>query len=125
MIHHWETTQPADSYDFRSARDSWREHRTTLARYLTNEEWDNATAAVQLLAGIDGLRPGEIGRPTSHAEERGMSREALEMGIIQLLDSRLERATIALERLASGPRHVKRIREELAEFEREQALDDG
>jgi hypothetical protein len=77
------------------------------------KEWDSVSEAARLLAGIDGTRPGELGQPTSHAEEVGWTPEALEMGILELASRRLMQATVVLERLASGRRYMRRVQREL------------
>jgi hypothetical protein len=106
-------------YDFGFALDQWRDDRGVLARSLTNQEWEDVADAAQLVAAISGLRPGEVGKPTTHGRELGFTEEALEQGIINLLADRLLRATTSLERAASGRRHARRVKRESEALEAE------
>lgn len=48
-------------------------------------------ATAQLFSGVDGCRPGEVGRPTSHALNRGFTAGELEAGVLKLLADSLPR----------------------------------
>jgi hypothetical protein len=103
-------------YDFSGPLETWRENRGTLARTLTNEEWETVSEAVGLVLSVHGAQPGRIGRPTPHAREVGMTDEMLEAGIIDLLVRRADAAVLALQRTAFGrgtAREVERERKEL------------
>jgi hypothetical protein len=99
-------------YDFSQALQTWREHRGVLARILTNDEWEEVSAAVELLGGVHGSDPGAIGRPTRHGRESGWTPEMFERGIIELLQDRVDKAVMALQRTAFGRREARAVERE-------------
>lgn len=76
-------------------------------------------AAAQLLSGVDGCRPGEVGRPTSHALNRGFAAGELEAGVLKLLADRLLEATVSLEGSAAGRRYSRQIKREMKQLSNE------
>ncbi len=118
-----ESARP-EIYDFNDAVEEWREHRTALARSLTNEEWEDVVSAAQLLTSVTGSRRGEVGRPVGHPEdeetlENGVTVEALERAVLEMLSNRLVRAATSLERVAAGRSAARKLKREAEELNAE------
>lgn len=104
--------------DFSEVFDIWRETRGTLAAGLTTEEWEEVTEALKFIGNFDGEIPGQI--PGRKISPRDMSDEEFQQGIVDLLHTRLEKATLALERTAFGRRHAQQV---VKSLERERQRD--
>jgi hypothetical protein len=107
--------------DFSEIFDIWRETRGALAAGLTVKEWEAVTEALKLVAVFDGEIPGQI--PSRKIAPRDISDDELQQGIIDLLHTRLEKATLALERIAFGRRHARRVAKSLERERREEESD--
>lgn len=112
----WREGWPPDSgenYDFAEVFAMWRETQGTLAEHLSGDEWEAVTAAMEFIPVFDGTVPGQV--PTSRRGSRSADEEEeLQKGLVELLQNRLEQATVALERTAFGWKRARRVRRELA-----------